>query len=177
MTDERIESLNELDFEWSNRTSSASSVSWEVRLQELTMYKQANGSTNVPQHHPPNQPLANWVKTQRTQYKLLKRGKMSAMTAEHIKSLNELDFEWSTGITLCCWEDRFQELTMYKQANGSTNVPHHHPPNQPLANWVKTQRTQYKLLKRGRKSAMTAEHIKSLNELDFEWGTGITLGS
>jgi hypothetical protein len=76
------------------------------------------------------------------------------------------------------WDVRLQELTIYKkQNNGKTNVPQHHPPNQPLANWVKTQRTQYKLLKRGRKSAMTAEHIKSLNELDFEWGTGITLGS
>jgi glutaredoxin len=167
MTTERIESLNELDFEW----VCVKNTFWEDRFQELTIYKQANGSTNVPQQFPSNKPLGQWVLNQRTQYKLLQEHKTSAMTTERIKSLNELDFEWVC-VKNPFWKDRFQELTIYKQANGSTNVPQRCPSNKPLGQWVRRQRYQYKLLQEGKKSAMTTEHIKSLNELDFEWGHG-----
>jgi glutaredoxin len=165
MTTERIKSLNELDFEW---VCVKTSASWVERRKELATYKQQhNGSTNVPQHHLPNQPLANWVNTQRIQYKLFQENENSHMTTERIKSLNELDFEWSQSAS---WEEHLQELAAYKQLNnGSTNVPQRCPSNKSLANWVRTQRNQYKLLHDRKKSSMTTERIKSLNELDFEW--------
>jgi hypothetical protein len=145
------------------------STVWDVRLQELTIYrKQNNGKTNVPQHHPPNQPLANWVNTQRQQYKLLKEGKNSHMTKERIKYLNKLDFEWV--VSSASWERHLQELVTYKeQNNGSTNVSQRCLSNKPLGIWVQKQRHQYKLLKDLKKSSMTTVRIKSLNELDFEW--------
>jgi glutaredoxin len=91
------------------------------------------------------------------------------MTKERIESLNKLDFKWVV-ISITGWEERLQELATYKrQNNGSTNVPQTFPPNQPLANWVATQRSKYRLVQKGKKSTMTPEHIKSLNELDFEW--------
>jgi hypothetical protein len=74
------------------------STVWDVRLQELATYKlQNNGSTDVPQRCPSNKPLGNWVKNQRQHYKLFREGKTSTMTTERIKSLNELDFDWSPG--------------------------------------------------------------------------------
>jgi hypothetical protein len=93
MTPERIESLNELDFNL-GLGGIRSNASWEERLQELATYKQVNGHTNVPQKFPSNKPLGLWVATQRTQYKLLQDGKKSLMTTERKKSLNKLDFEW-----------------------------------------------------------------------------------
>jgi glutaredoxin len=143
---------------------------WDVRLQELAAYKEANRHTNVPQRFPSNKPLGSWVRTQRNQYKLLREGKNSHMTKERMESLNELDFEWSSGSeTSTPWEQRLQELAAYKEANGNTLVPQVFPSNKQLGFWVQTQRIQFKLLQDGKKSAMTEEHIKSLNELDFVW--------
>jgi hypothetical protein len=72
------------------------SCSWEIRLKELATYKeQNNGSTNVPQRYSSNEPLGNWVTRQRQQYKLFTTTGKGSMTDERIKSLNELDFEWS----------------------------------------------------------------------------------
>jgi glutaredoxin len=170
MTKERMESLNELDFEWSS--GSETSTPWEQRLQELAAYKEANGNTLVPQVFPSNKQLGFWVQTQRIQFKLLQDGKKSAMTEEHIKSLNELDFVWrdvKANAEAASWDVRLQELAAYKEANGHTNVPQVFPSNTPLGSWVRTQRNQYKLLHENKKSAMTEEHIKSLNELDFNW--------
>jgi hypothetical protein len=96
MTPERIESLNELDFNW-GLGGIRSNASWEERLQELATYKQVNGHTNVPQKCPSNKPLGHWVKNQRQEYRLFKKNENSQITTERIKSLNELDFEWSPG--------------------------------------------------------------------------------
>jgi glutaredoxin len=148
------------------------STVWDVRLQELTIYKkQNNGKTNVPHVFPSNKQLGIWVNNQRRSYKLFKANENSSMTPERIESLNELDFKWVV-ISITGWEDHLQELTIYKQENnGSTNVPRLFPSNQPLGNWVMTQRHQYKLFEANKKSAMTKERIESLNKLDFEWST------
>jgi glutaredoxin len=170
---ECIKSLNELDFEWGPGTGNKTeSGIWVQRLHELATYKQQNnGCTNVSTLDDQNKRLGLWVATQRTQYKLLQENLQSHMTTERIKSLNELDFEW--GRRTASWEQHLQELATYKQQNnGHTNVPRVFPSNKPLGLWVKTQKYQYKLLQDRKKSAMTAEHIKSLNELDFEWGHG-----
>jgi hypothetical protein len=126
---------------------------------------------------PSNKPLGQWVVRQRHYYKLLKEGKNSPMTTERIDSLNELDFEWSSGKETSnpstVWDVRLQELATYKQQNkGETNVPQGFQTNKPLGNWVSmNQRIQFKLLQDGKKSHMTTERIESLNKLDFEWST------
>jgi hypothetical protein len=148
------------------------STVWDVRLRELLAYKEANGNTLVPQVFPSNKQLGIWVQTQRYQFKLLHENKKSAMTEEHIKSLNELDFDWRHGkakAKAASWEDRLQELAAYKEANGSTNVTQEFPSNKQLGIWVKNQRTQYRLFKANEKSNMTKARMESLNELDFEW--------
>jgi hypothetical protein len=175
MTPERIKSLNELDFKWSPG-GIRSNASWDDLLQELATYKQVNGHTNVPSQCPSNKPLGNWVKYQRTQYKLFQNNKKSVMTQKRIESLNELDFNWGRKKAKASWYDRLQELEKYKQQNnGSTNVPQQFSSNKQLAIWVNTQRYQYKLFQKRKTSHMTPERIKSLNELDFEWVVSSTL--
>jgi hypothetical protein len=169
MTKERIKFLEKLDFDW--RHGKAKAASWEDRLQELATYKQQNnGSTNVTQRCPLNKPLGIWVKTQRSQYKLSQKNKKSAMTDEHIKSLNELDFDWRHGkAKAASWEDRLQELAIYRQKNGHMNVSTIDAHEKPLGLWITRQRYLCKLFKTTGKGQMTDERIKSLNELGFEW--------
>jgi hypothetical protein len=73
------------------------STLWDTRRKELATYKQVNGHTNVPQEFQTNKPLGHWVKNQRQEYRLFKKNENSQITTERIKSLNELDFEWSPG--------------------------------------------------------------------------------
>jgi len=90
MTRERIQSLEELDFEWECNTTRT----WEKSRQQLVDFKNKFRHTNVPQTYAENKPLGNWVNTQRTQYRFFKAKRESHMTRERIQSLDELDFEW-----------------------------------------------------------------------------------
>jgi len=57
-------------------------------------YKATYGNCMVPQRYLANPQLGTWVHTQRRQYKLLKGGKKSSMTAEKISRLNSVGFDW-----------------------------------------------------------------------------------
>ena len=61
MTSERIQSLDDLGFEWEVF------VTWEERRQELADFKMQFLRTNVPRDYAENKPLATWVDTQRKQ--------------------------------------------------------------------------------------------------------------
>ncbi len=94
MTKERIEMLEQLDFQWSIRTNPKEM--WNKRLQELVEYKEVHGNCLVPQRYNENPQLGTWVNTQRRHYKLLIERKRSCMTAERLEKLNEVGFSWST---------------------------------------------------------------------------------
>ena len=48
----------------------------------------------MPSRYTGNRQLAVWVKRQRRQYKFYAEGKPSSMTADRIKRLEEVGFEW-----------------------------------------------------------------------------------
>lgn len=56
---------------------------------------QENGNCIVPRGYPLDPRLANWVATQRKEYKLLQDGKQSNMTPERIGLLEDLGFAWN----------------------------------------------------------------------------------
>ena len=82
------------------------------------------------------------------------------LAADKIKRLDELGFVW--GADQQFWEDRYQELTTYRQEHGDCSVPYNWG-NKQLAAWVRNQRT----LKKGGK--LYADKIKRLDELGFVW--------
>ena len=99
LTEERMESLNELGFKWQMRVSR---TPWEQRLRELREFKERHGHCNVPSTWSENQPLAYWVFKQRGQYRMYKQGVESgtrnsrcSMTADRIAQLDLIGFEWS----------------------------------------------------------------------------------
>jgi hypothetical protein len=67
------------------------------------------------------------------------------------------------------WNDRFQDLVDFKKQTGHCLVPHNHPLNQQLAQWVKRQRYQFKLKNMSRHSTLTSIRQEALEEMGFVW--------
>ena len=84
ITQERIDLLNSIGFEWSKE------IPWMDRFEALRNYEEANGDFRVPRSNPT---LGSWVHNQRTYYRLLEEGKKSPITQEHIDLLNSIGFE------------------------------------------------------------------------------------
>ncbi|GFH61995.1 hypothetical protein CTEN210_18471 [Chaetoceros tenuissimus] len=88
MTEERIEKLESIGFEWALRSK------WNDRFEKLKEFKTQQGHCNVPREHEPIKSLGNWVHQQRTEYKLMLEGAKSQMTEERVEKLESLGFEW-----------------------------------------------------------------------------------
>ena len=67
------------------------------------------------------------------------------------------------------WNDRYDELDVYKAEHGNCLVPQRYSKNKALGRWVDTQRTQYRLRNEGKHSHLTEERIKLLEDLGFVW--------
>ena len=66
------------------------------------------------------------------------------------------------------WDERYQELVDYRNANGHVNV--HWKTS--LGNWVNAQRMEYRKMQKGEKSIMTDERATKLTELGMVWEHG-----
>mmetsp|Transcript_8108 Transcript_8108/g.9432 ORF Transcript_8108/g.9432 Transcript_8108/m.9432 type:complete len:210 (+) Transcript_8108:3-632(+) len=98
MTLERIQLLNDIDFDWSPRDTK-----WNMRIQELLDYKRRFGDCCVPVQWKENPPLGRWVSTQRKYYKLYLSGKPTRISKERIIQLTKLGFVWNR------WEDAWND--------------------------------------------------------------------
>jgi hypothetical protein len=151
MTEERIQLLDSIGFEWSLR-SGPESASWNDLYNELKEFKAKYGNTRVDEKN--NKVLSEWVKQMRCYVKRYKEnGDESNLTAEQYSLLKELELDAS--LRESKFESRFRELMEFKKSHGHCIVPAAYAANQKLSNWVQTQKRQYKLMKEGRKSQMT----------------------
>jgi len=140
---------------------------WAERFNDLCTYREEKGNCLVPHTYKKNLALARWVKRQRYQYKLMMQGKSSTMTEERVKALEEIGFVWdSQG---AAWGERLDELRDFRTIYMHCNVPSNYSENPQLATWVKCQRRQYKLHMEGKPSNMTAQRIRDLESVGFEW--------
>ena len=78
-----------------------------------------------------------------------------------MQRLNALGFVWNT--LDAAWDERFEELTAYKEVHGDCNVPRAWPENPQLGYWVAKQRTAYT------KGNLSEEHVQRLNASGFVW--------
>jgi hypothetical protein len=140
---------------------------WNERFHELRQFRQEHDHCCVPSHWPQNPPLAQWVKRQRYQYKILKEGQHSTMTEERKRLLEELNFVWDSHSVF--WEERLNELHAFREKHAHCNVPSKYPENPTLAVWAKCQRRQFKLFctEGSKRSNMTLERISKLARVGF----------
>lgn len=145
---ERINQLNELDFEW------GPDEQWLLRFKDLLKYKEENGTANIPKRYQVNNfHLGNWCVRMR---KLYREGKL---LEEQINLLEGIDFSWD--LRSHKWDEMFKMLTEFKEEYGHCDVPRDLGDDNKLASWVSHQRGFY------RKGKLSQERIKKLNELGF----------
>jgi Helicase associated domain len=92
MTMERARRLMDVGFEWTAKNPRH--LMWEVRFAELRDFKNSYGHAQVPIGWEQNVQLANWVSTQRQEYKNLIKGKTSRLNDKRVSLLNSLGFAW-----------------------------------------------------------------------------------
>jgi hypothetical protein len=89
MTEDRIQALEKLGFEWAKRKGEES---WNASYKELCEYHKKHGHADVPTKYKENKALGRWVSTQRSQYKQWKSTEKTQMTEERHQKLCEIDF-------------------------------------------------------------------------------------
>mmetsp|Transcript_12105 Transcript_12105/g.18207 ORF Transcript_12105/g.18207 Transcript_12105/m.18207 type:complete len:477 (+) Transcript_12105:225-1655(+) len=164
MSDERVLKLESIGFhqDWVPDGLTRKQYLWDYMFEELQSYKVEHGHCNVHVNQNSGGELGTWVATQRQQYRLLKEGKTSCMTDERVRRLESLGFQWSI------WDSMFQELQWYKATHGHCNVKMRSGGK--LAYWVKAQRQQYRLLRKGKRSPhMPSEREQKLESIGFQW--------
>jgi hypothetical protein len=140
---------------------------WDNSFKELKSHRDLTGKCFVPLSYSPNQALAQWVKRQRYQFKLMVDGKPSLMTEERASALEEIGFVWCSQDST--WSERLEELKEFRGVFNHCNVPSNYQDNPLLANWVRSQRYQYRLYREGQSSQMTVQRIGDLEDNGFEW--------
>lgn len=141
---------------------------WNEYLEQVKAFKVNHGHCLVPHTYPENQHLARWVKRQRRQYKLMKEGDpTSTMTKERFEILHREGFIWDSHDVI--WRERHAQLLEYKKNFGHCRVPSYSKKYPQLASWVKCQRRQFKLFWEGKRSSMSTERTKLLDDIGFTW--------
>jgi len=143
------------------------SESWTDKFEELLQFRDKNGHCLVPNCHPENPTLAQWVKRQRYQYKLKVDGKRSTVTDERVSLLDKAGFTWDSHKAI--WAERIEELKEFKKKFGHCNIPSRYQTNHQLAIWVKRQRRQWKNKMDSQPNCMTDERQQQLEALGFVW--------
>jgi len=151
---------------------SSSNSKWEIMFARLEAFNEKHGHCLVPNRYTGDPALGSWVSTQRRQYKILSSGSSEStpMTPARAHRLEAIDFAWATRDPRHVpWESRFNQLVEYKKKHGDCLVPIGYKGNSQLANWVSTQRQEYKIKNDGKPSRLTPERIQRLNEIGFVW--------
>ena len=133
---------------------------------------------------------------QRMQYKRRVAGKTSSLSDERKRLLEELGVRWEVAKrkkllqkpavkpqektdehgrmippawSEKLWKTRFEELKRYVEEHRHCNVNY----KEPLYEWVKGQRRSYVNREKGKKSCLSEERQKLLEELGFQWHSDV----
>jgi Helicase associated domain len=120
LTDEQVEQLNAMDFDWETRAEKQERI-WHERYQELVEYKRQNGHCDCPTRYLPNRALGRWVDRQR---RLHKNGDLSH---HRVELLHKIGFSWAmveapirdTATHDKKWRKQFRKLVDHVHRHGN----------------------------------------------------------
>ncbi|MBF0359325.1 MAG: helicase associated domain-containing protein, partial [Magnetococcales bacterium] len=140
---------------------------WEERFGQLLAFRDQHNHCNVPPRWPDNPELSTWAEQQR------KNHSKALLPKIRYQELENSGFIWDPKKT--AWEEKFQELKIYKSQKQNCKVPKGWEPNPELADWVIKQRREQLS---GRLDPEWAERLTALGFVwDLEadnWETGFS---
>ena len=138
LTAAKIQKLNDIGFNFVKRPRY---LKWDDRIEQLNEFKAKHGHLKIPMNDPL---LGEFASRQRTEYtKYLEGNKNIGMNEDREKQLTDLGFVFLVGKRVPMerrmakrrsWDERFLELTVFKEENGHTLVPQH--ADNGLGEWV-----------------------------------------
>jgi hypothetical protein len=151
-------------------------VSFEERLEQCKEFMKKNGHCKIKTNSKEHNNIGIWVQEKRRNYKLIKQGKKpkSKLSDEQIVMLDEIGFEWgfkpdpNSPESDASWEANFEKLKEYKETHGDFDVPIDGD-TEFLGKWTRVQRLQQNLRETKRKSFITVDRVKKLQEVGFDW--------
>lgn len=138
---------------------------WDTHYQELIDYKAKHGDCNPKTTEPG---LGRWVACQRRLYSRKKRGETTpslTLTAEREQKLDAIGFAWRITKRTQTWDDRFEDLVLFKERHGHFNVST--TQDKDLACWTMYLRNEYRKKKRGEKSHLSNNRELRLRQIGF----------
>jgi len=148
---DRLQQLNEFGFDFGGDRY------WISRFLELVEFRRIEGHCNVPIHWPKNPQLGGWLSGQRT--------RKDSIPVARRTLLEKIGMDWSPLETQ--WNQNYEDLVKFKEAQGHCNVPVRWPENPQLALWVGNLRQ--------RRRRLTPLQKRKLDRLGFDWAPGETL--
>jgi hypothetical protein len=115
------------------------------------------------------------------QRKLFRR-KSKIIMGERARKLEEVGFQWNSGIPRPTFEDRLEECRAFRRQHGHLNIP---PPvirreeqstyeskeEKSFRLWAQRQREDYRKFHEGIKTSLDKTRIRKLDEMGFVWGS------
>jgi len=138
---------------------------WKQRFDEFLKFIYIHKHCLVPYSYDTKSTLVNWIKRQRCQYKLIKQGRKSFLTKERIELLDDIGFVWDSHEAT--WHEKLKELLDFKKKYGHCDVPATFQLNPQFAEWVKSQRRQYRRYHEGEISKINLERMATLEKHGF----------
>lgn len=165
MTAVKMQKLTDLGFKFTIRPSYKT---WDERMNQLRKFKNEHGHLRIQVS---DNDLGEFVSRMRQEYNKFQEGRKSSLTNERIIALANMGFVWGNRIPTAksenrkrmTWDERYDELVEYANVHGNCLVPQHTS----LGEWGHKQRTEYKKLKNGEPTRITAIKIQKLTEIGF----------
>jgi len=119
----------------------------------------------------PSSKLRRFVDRQRAEYRRIKAGDSSQLTAFRMQKLSSIGFHFESKVKTRPWEERFDALRRFKENFGHCKVPRlfDQPTYEGLGKWVAEQRTKRNYMLKGKRTTMTPEREKMLTDLGMIW--------
>lgn len=167
LSQDQIERLDALSFEWVRNTAS-----FEEGFAELAAFKAKYGHCNAPPSE--YKSLVKWCRERRYSYKHIQEGKTPhcLLSRDQIRRLEALGFRWKKNTAV--FEKRLVVLLAFKGKHGHCNVPQTGSGEyRSLNRWCNQMRTLYKKIQEGETpvSPLLQDQIRILGALDFEWSS------
>ena len=140
---------------------------WNERYADLVSFHAEHGHCNVPYTYNKDPGLLHWMKRQRHQYKRLQQGRRSNLTQARVQLLDGLGFHWNAHEI--AWANNFEKLQEFQRRHGHCNVPSNYSDGGKLSNWLKRQKTQWKLFIAGKATSITQERVEKMTSLGVIW--------